>query len=341
MKDRFPFLNRVVFGFIAATLIIGLSLDIVFTKWIILKSDLSNESKVYRLLNYDAPDEIPVFGSSKARSGFIPDSLGPEVYNYGMEKCGFDIVNFLLEIELAKDKNSPIYIEYNHRSFISAPEHSINAATYVPNIKRPEVEDFLDRNDAMEVRYHIPGLRYFGSYVYYMRYFLKRNSGTRKTVSKGGVFTSYTLSERVFTTLVNNRLKMIDERAVLEHASLTKEEVISGAGRRKLESLNSYLKFTYSQELVERFLELASAHPNRPIYLIQTPRHWSETKGIENLDEMNDFYRELDKVLDNVHVLDFSELPLPDSGFKNTSHLNLSGAQQFNTALRQKLESMQ
>lgn len=341
MKNRFPYLNRVTLGFLAMFLILALSFDIVFTKWIILQSELSNESKVHRLLTYDAPNEIPVFGSSKSRSGFIPDSLGEEVYNYGMEKCGFDVVNFLLEVELSKDKSSPIYIEYNHRSFISSPSHSINAATYVPNIQHPEVETFLTKNDAMEMRYHLPGLRYYGSYVYYLRYFLKGNAGSRKTVSKGGVFTSYQLSERVFTTLVNNRLKMINERSTLEHAANTTEEVISAAGRKKLENLNAYLKFSYSQKLVERFKELAAAHPNRPIYLIQTPRHWSETKGIENLDEMNAFYQAIDDAVANVHVLDFSGLPLLDTDYKNTSHLNLYGAQKFNSALRKQLEKMQ
>lgn len=337
MKTRFPFLVRPTFVFIGLFVGIALSADIAFSKWIIMKSELSNEGKLNRLLTSNAPDEIPVFGSSKARSAFIPDSLGENVFNYGMEKCGFDVINFLLSIELEKEKSSPIYIEFNHRSFISDPTHTVNASTYVPNLKHERVLHFLQRNESMELRYQIPGLRYFGSYFYYLRYFVKEKSGTNKIVSKGGNFSKFELSERVFATLVENRLKLIQQRQELEFALKNKEAVISSGGRKKLESLHSYLQFTYSKALVRAFKELAAKHPNRPIYLVQTPRHWSETEGIENIEEMNSFYEQLDQELNNVHIIDLSSLPVPDDGFKNTSHLNLKGAQLFSSALRKKL----
>ena len=302
-----------------------------------MKSELSNEGKLNRLLTDNAPDEIPVFGSSKARSAFIPDTLGKNVFNYGMEKCGFDVINFLLSIELEKEKTSPIYIEFNHRSFISDPSHTVNASTYVPNLEHERVAHFLEQNESLEFRYRIPGLRYFGSYFYYLRYFIKEKSGSNKIVSRGGNFSKFELSERVFSTLVENRLKLIQQREELEYALQHKEEVISSAGRKKLETLHSYLQFTYSKTLVRNFKELAAGHPNREIYLIQTPRHWSETRGVGNIEEMEAFYKQLDSELNNVHVIDLSSLPIADSGFKNTSHLNLTGAQLFSAALRKEL----
>lgn len=312
---------------------IALALDTFFSRYIIMQAGISNEAKVHRLITNQNSEEIPVFGSSKARSAFIPDSLGPNVYNYGMEKCGFDVINFLLSIELTKDKTTPILIEFNHRSFISAPEHTINIATYVPNLGHQEVRDFLDRNDRLDTRLFIPGLRYFGSYFYYLRYYFKKTSGSRKVVSRGGNFSDFVLSKGVFNTLVENRLQMMERRKTLQRAVANEQQAISAAGRNELKSLERYFDFTADSSLVANFKQLAMKHPQREIILIYTPQHWSERQGITNLNALQHFYRSLESALPNVRVLDLSELPVPDSGFKNTSHLNLEGARQFSSAL--------
>ncbi|HKK39205.1 MAG TPA: hypothetical protein VJ949_07295, partial [Cryomorphaceae bacterium] len=105
--------------------LVALAIDQVFQHFVLpLRTDISNSYKIERLLGETSPDEIPVFGSSKGRSSFIPDSLGENVFNYSMEKCNFDVIFFLLETELSKDKSGPIIIEFNTRSFLHRPEHT-------------------------------------------------------------------------------------------------------------------------------------------------------------------------------------------------------------------------
>lgn len=338
MNSPLNIFNRPVITLIVLFSVIALAIDLFFVEFVIMKSELSNEAKVNRLITSNDLQEVPVFGSSKARSAFIPDSLGRHVYNYGMEKCGFDIVNFLLEIELQKPKSSPVIIEYNHRSFISAPEHTINVSTYVPNLNHEEVYAFMERNDRLETRYFIPGLRYFGSYFYYFRYYFKSTAGNQKKVSRGGNFAEFTLEEAQFSTLVANRLEMIEKRNTLERAKNDVKKAISAGGRSELKSLRQYLEFSYDSTLVASFESLVKAHPEREIILVYTPQHWSETQGIQNLDEMQDFYQRLEAELPHLKVVDLSRLPLPDTAFKNTSHLNASGARVFSAALNKLLE---
>jgi len=337
MKNRFPIFNSGVFIFMALFVVSALSLDFVWSKWVLMKSELSNERKLDRLLNHHDPNEIPVFGSSKARSAFIPDSLGNDFYNYGMEKCGFDVINFLLEVELSKDKESPIFIEYNHRSFIKAPEHTINMATYLPHLANKKVMDFLQKNDRMEFRYRIPGLRYYGSYFYYFRYYMKQSTGSRKIVSKGGNFADVTLSKEVFGTLVSNRMQMMNRLDELQLAINDHTQAVSASQRRELEYLKNFLWFTYDPDLVEAFEELVKSHPERRVYLVYTPQHWSELKGIANLNEMQAFFKSMEQGIENLEVIDLSNMELPDNGFKNTSHLNLLGARRFSSSLRDRL----
>jgi hypothetical protein len=317
--------------------LIALSMDQVFDRFIVMKEEISNESKLHRLIHNTSTNEIPVFGSSKARSAFIPDSLGADVYNYGMEKCGFDVINFLLSIELSKAKTSPIIIEYNHRSFISSPSHTINMATYVPNLDEERVQLFLKKNDRLETRFLIPGLRYFGLYFQYLRYYFKRNTGSQKIVSRGGNFSNLMLSDEVFQTLVDNRMDMIDTRMKLEHNSTHVEEEISAGGRHELRNLSQYLDFSADSTLVSDFTTMVSDHPERLFVLVYTPQHWSELTGISNLVEMQEFYKTLDGTYDNVKVIDLSQLKIPDSGFKNTAHLNIEGAKIFSAELSKNL----
>ena len=334
MQNRFPVLNKSTLVFGTCFVVVALSFDLVFSKGVIMKSPLANEHKIHRLLQNAEPQEIPIFGSSKARSAFIPDTLGPDFYNYGMEKCGFDVINFLLEVELAKDKTGPIVIEYNHRSFISAPEHTINKAAYIPNLQDARVEAFLKRSDQMEFRYRLPGFRYFGSYLYYLRYFVKSGGGGAKGASKGGNFARITLDSANFNTLVANRMGLVARRNELLYAENNQEEAISDQGRQELEYLTAFLTFTYSEQLVNEFKNLAQSHPERTIYLVYTPQHASELAGIANLDEMKAFYQNLSTALPNTKVIDLSRMPLPDDAFKNTSHLNRKGAEIFSVSLK-------
>ncbi|MCB0736056.1 MAG: hypothetical protein KDC92_00990 [Bacteroidetes bacterium] len=315
----------------------SLSLDVAFDQLFIGKNGISNEGKIGRLLEEENFQEIPIFGSSKARSAFIPDSLNPNCYNYGMEKCGFDVVNFLLEIELQKPKQSPIIIEYNHRSFISQPEHTVNASSFIPNLHHNQVVEFLKETNRMSTRFYIPGLRYFGSYTYYLRYYIKADAGVNKRINKGGNFSNFILEADVFENMVSHRLKLVARRDELLQNIESVSQVISTQERHELDFLNSYLNFTYDSSLVSNFSQLVSSTP-RQIILVHTPNHYSEEAGIANKDEMKAFYNALADKHNNIMVIDLSGMLLLDSDYKNSTHLNITGAQAFSEALKRKLK---
>jgi hypothetical protein len=67
-----------------------------------------------------------------------------------MEKCNFDVTEFLMETELAKSRKGAVLMEFNHRFFVHAPDHTIDAATFVPNINLPGVREYLERTDRFE-----------------------------------------------------------------------------------------------------------------------------------------------------------------------------------------------
>jgi hypothetical protein len=145
------------------------------------------------------------------------------------------------------------------------------------------------------------------------------------------------LSDEVFQTLVDNRMDMIDTRMKLEHNSTHVEEEISAGGRHELRNLSQYLDFSADSTLVSDFTTMVSDHPERLFVLVYTPQHWSELTGISNLVEMQEFYKTLDGTYDNVKVIDLSQLKIPDSGFKNTAHLNIEGAKIFSAELSKNL----
>lgn len=42
-------------------------------------------AKIYRIYGHHPPDELPIFGSSRAQTGFDPEILGQKSFNYGID----------------------------------------------------------------------------------------------------------------------------------------------------------------------------------------------------------------------------------------------------------------
>ncbi|MCD4663747.1 MAG: hypothetical protein K8R68_00655, partial [Bacteroidales bacterium] len=205
MKNIFQVIK---YSFLCITIMLSLLLffDYIFIKYIIFSKEYSNQNKLQQLIESENKDEIPIFGSSKARSSFIPDSISPNAFNYGMEKCNFDAVELLLNIECNKDKTTPIILEFNHRFFLHMPDHTINMGTFIPNLKYPVVRDYLEENNKITLRHDLPGFRYFGNYIYYARYYVKEKMGSKKIISRGGNFSDFVPQPKVFNNFVNARL---------------------------------------------------------------------------------------------------------------------------------------
>ena len=105
----------------------------------------------------------------------------------------------------------------------------------------------------------------------------------------------------------------------------------------KLFRLESLLLFKPQKKEVARFEELVSRNTNRTVILIYTPQHRSKLDGIENIDELDTFLKDLEERHSNLEVLDYSNIDLPDEYFKDTGHLSLKGAQVFSGILNEDL----
>lgn len=328
-----------------AALVIGiigtlfLAADWYVSKNAIFTSEYINAAKLRRLLTETNPNEVPVFGSSKARSAFFPDSLSPRVYNYGMEKCGFDVMLFLLELELQKEKSGPVIVEFNHRSMVYAPKHTIDISTYIPNIKDPRVENFLRQNDRYEVYYKLPGFRYYGHYWDFIRVANRQKTGNTKTLNRGGIFIERNPSEDIFNNFVESRLDAIALRHALIERRDNPAKVISREDLMKLDYLNQYLDFSYDDGLKEKFENLVAENPEREFLVVYTPQHWSELKGIENFEEITALFSDWESRFPNLKTFDYSSFPLTDNEFKNSSHIDINGAKLFSAALRKDIAS--
>lgn len=319
--------------FLVLFLSMAMLFDLVLEREFIFRDPNANTSKIRRLSTSNDPEEIPVFGSSKGRSGFIPDTLGATVFNYAMEKCNYDVIELLLDMELAKPRTSTVVIEFNHRFFVPSPEHTINTSTFIPNLDQPLVRDYLKRKGRWNFRFDLPGFRYFGSALEYVRSGFRESTGQRKIFSRGGLFMAAVPPSQVFSSQVNARRFEVEQHEDLEHRISHVEEAISIDERHKLRYLRLTHLFTEPEDRVRLFEAQLASRPDRNILIVVTPYHPSELAGVWNYDRMVAKFREWEARFPHVHVYNYAEMALPDDHFKNTSHLNLAGARAFSSAL--------
>jgi hypothetical protein len=317
--------------------LVALTIDQVFQHFVLpLRTDISNSYKIERLLAETDSEEIPVFGSSKGRSSFIPDSLSENVFNYSMEKSNFDVIFFLLETELAKDKDTPIIIEFNTRSFVHRPDHTIDLSTFMPVQDSQEVIDYLSENDRLDNFQLVPGVRYYGSYIRYLRS-LTRKVTSNKITNRGGIFIDHYPGDRLLKRFTDSRYKMIEKRIELEGKKatgipLTYMEV------QMLDQLQLNSDFAENKERIQKFESMAKGHPNRDFIMVFTPHHPSELAGVRNLERVDVLFDHWNNDIPNIHAFNYSRFELPDSCFKNSSHINLEGARRFCAVLNDDID---
>ena len=313
-------------------IVIALTVDQIFDKYILPRQNkISNVVKIKRLMYELHPEETPVFGSSKARSSLIPDSLGADVFNYGMESCNMDVIFFLLQLELEKDKDAPIIIEFNPRSFLHIPEHTIDISTFTPVLDDERVVEYLEENGRLDKYQTWPGVRYYGSYIGYLRNFLRKRTSDKR-INRGGIFMDKFPGEEVFQTLIGLRLNKINRRKELEKMKAD-GEILTHKEKRELEYLSYFLDFANVPDRIERFNNILREHPNREFIIVFTPHHWSELEGVRNYEEIEELFKTWNEDFDNVTALNYGKFPLPDDHFKNSSHVNIHGARKFCSAL--------
>jgi len=186
------FLARIVLPLILTIGIAGFILDYFFEKEVIFGSQMTGAYKVNRILTKTYPDEIPIFGSSRAEGGFIPDSLGPNFFNYGISATRYDVTLFFLEQECKKEKKDP-YILLNLD--LEGLSYGIgDPSNYVPNAADAAVRNLIGRSNRLY--YQVPLLKYYGRFEIYTRNYMNNRMQLTKLSDKGAALIKEALTRK-------------------------------------------------------------------------------------------------------------------------------------------------
>ncbi|MFT5916522.1 MAG: hypothetical protein ACI81T_003032 [Bacteroidia bacterium] len=288
--------SKFILAIVTIVFATGLIFNHLFEKYVIYGGTISGASKVNRIINETHPDEIPIFGSSRAQGGYIPSILSKNHFNYGIDGIQANIWLFFLEKELLKDKKTDIIINFDLRGLVYGDGNEIN---YIPNYM--EVKSVLEQSQNSHWLYKIPFFKYFGYYEKYTKYILNEKTNLTKVTDSGGSFEKNELTKQKFDQLVETRL-------------------------------NTTAKFHIEKEL-EKKLESLMKSTDRKILFVVAPYHSSCLNRFENVEEVSQYLKNLNKIK-NVTVFDFGNFLDKDHLFMNTTHVNYNGAKVFSEQLK-------
>jgi hypothetical protein len=272
--------------------------DLFFTRVIVLHNPSSDTSRILHLCQENG-DEIPIFGTSKARWGYVPAEFGLNVFNYGIDSASFEVTDVLLGIELAKPKNTPVIIEMQH-SDTRVPG---DVSQFIPLVYDSRIRGLLERFHELAWRHYLPGIRYFGYYDWYLKEYLNSRFQATRTIDRG--FPYLRIAEP------------FDRARLAAFAQL------------RLHSTNGYYP---DEDQNRRLIAHITAHPRRLFFLVFSPYHSSYFAHFQNMDKLKVFEEKL-KAMPNVVLIDWSQLDYPDEFFFDTVHLQYDGAVDFSRRL--------
>lgn len=275
--------------------------DWLVTEFVVFQNESSGAYKMHRLFDEQHPDEIPVLGSSRAAGSYMPEHIHYQCFNYGIEKTQYRLTSILLAEELAKDKTTPIIINFDYEFF---REWFGNMAHFIPNLDQPALRAFAgERHRAF---YELPAVRYYGVYDDYYKTWLAERTDKNYS-SRGGFFLKAEVAPAAFAAMAKKRR-------------------------------NTPAGWDISPQQDSAWTELLSSTA-RPIFVVVAPYHSSYFEALRNLPVGQAYLAKLDS-LPNVTVLDFGQTNYPDDHFMNTTHLGYTGAAAFSmelgTALKQR-----
>ena len=298
------FFLRILIPLVLAVGIIGFAFNLYFEKNIILKSQTNGAYKINRILHETDEDEIPIFGSSRAEMGYIPDSIGPNYFNYGLYGAMYDVTIFFLKEECKKRKSKP-WILIN-LDLVGLQYGIDDIANYIYNADNADVKELLGEN--YKPYFKIPFLKYFGRYENYFRSYLTKKIEITKVTNKGATLEKQKILASEFEKLIKQRQAAIP-------------------------------MFHVEPKLKAQLLELIAAHPERTFVFVIAPYHSCCFPSNFDFGPIEALNRDLVQY-PNSKLLDFSKMSLGNDMFFNTTHLNYSGAVVFSRCLRDTLQKM-
>lgn len=288
---------------VLAGIVLGCAvLDPLITHGLAWSNPSFGAAKVHRLFTELHPDEVAIIGSSRADGSYVPELIHPAAWNYGIEETGYDVTRMILGQELAKPKLGPVIINFDH-TFFSPYQPSI--AHFIPEVRQAAVaECFAQR---LHWYNHLPTLRYFGVMDEYVKAFLsKYASGTVQ--SNGGIF-------------VNNAAP---------------PEELAGMVQRRNATRHAWIPHPKEEQA---WIDLL-ASTKRTLVVVVAPYHPAYLQAETNPAAVQEYLGRM-QALPHVHVIDLSAMPLPDSCFQNTTHVNWAGAVRFSKELRSHLNALE
>lgn len=275
---------------------IAYAFNYYFENKILLGSEINGAYKINRIINETHPNEIPIFGSSRAEGCYFPDSIAKNCFNYGLSGTQDNVILFFLTEELKKKKTTPIIINFD----LDGLSNSIGDVDYyLYNTGNAEVRKLLGEN--FKPLFGISFLKYYGYFEVNFKYYLSSRINLTKIINHGGSFEKNVLPQEKFNELV-------------------KERVMS--------------KTTFHNDpvLEKKLFELIQS-TNRKIIFVVAPYHTSFLKNFKNREGFASFERKL-LSLSNVEIWDYSSDFKDDKLFFDTSHLNYQGALMFSGELK-------
>jgi len=249
--------------------------------------------------------EIPMFGTSKIGSFCSPADMGLNAYNYGMTYASYEMTDVFLQIELAKHKNTPIIVELQHTDTGSLGDQSM----FIPFVSDPRIRRLLTRFHALDWRYFVPGIRFFGYYDWILKNYLEARLGVSKT------YQGYT--EPV-------QLPPFDPAALHE------------AVEERLKISTGYFP---NEDQNRRLIAHITQHPGRLFFLVVAPYHPSYYEHFQNEDKFEEYKAQLAGYT-NVVVLDWGRMKYPADAFNDTLHLRQMYARDYSRKLGDKIREV-
>lgn len=131
--------------------------------------------KMYRLFVDHPADEIPIFGSSRAASNYVPSMISPKAFCYGIDGSGMNETLFLLENYLHENpKGGPIIVNLDPWGFPKSHEGGF-------------VSDYTLSPIAPEPQCSVPGIRMIGKLRGVIASWLNQRTANTKRIDSGAI----------------------------------------------------------------------------------------------------------------------------------------------------------
>ncbi len=278
-----------------------LGLDAMVRKFLIEQTPSHGAAKLYRIQE-PQPGETPIIGSSRALCSFIPDSIGPNYFNYGINGIGFAAMDIFLKRALARPDTTPIILNFDYGMFFYQMG-DINS--YLPHTDLPEVRPLLRKSGQYGAHMEIPGIRYYGNLDAFMKDRLNERMQLTKAVNRGAAIDKSPFDSSYFALMVQQRR-------------------------------DSVFQWDPTQELIDTLFRRFEEHRDRKFIIVVAPYHGSFYESMETsaLQRGAILLTWMDAE-PNVRLVQWDTWEWPDSLFLNTSHVNLRGAQYTSQLLRE------